>query len=611
MFCPYCGKATVESALFCKNCGKPLSAIEKIAESLETESPESNDRPEATSGEFDDDVATGSVEVREELKSQDGATTAFAKTVTQNDKEARSTMICQNCGKETVDGSLFCGNCGKPMSSAENNGTPSAQNTPEPTACHTDNLPHMDVLSALRQVFAERGNDVRFVVPLSQKVWQGAQNATTQFRSLPPGEEPLALFGSRGRGGTLRGILVTDAFVRWRIATTSGWAYAEGKIEHSKIVTIGFADLGDEDERDIKFVVNDELIGKFADSGTGDGLLAAAVEFCELVTERPPLIDIIEEVPHPVEWMFNGNAGEKLPTAWFSYAIAGLCTLMCLLQWMMGAFDSDAKLVRVAHSFGADIPIWGHLVCSFMHGGFIHFVCNMIVLVTSCVSVERTWGTKVYASVYLASVLGAGIGAAMLEPYATSVGASGGIFGIMGAICSFGFIRYFRTRPQLTVFDRKRVFKWIKGYGSLLMGNIYFTAKLGRYGGISIGGHLGGLLSGLALGIVALLIVPPRRDFSAAAGNQAPQDNPSSGGGNAKDKLSAAARWCREKVVALWQSGVKGKALCIGAVTVLALLVLPRGLLVSIVIGAVAVMFVRSRRSSNADAGKGTDKHER
>ena len=311
-----------------------------------------------------------------------------------------------------------------------------------------------------------------------------------------------------------------------------------------------------------------------------------------------------------MEWLFNGNIGEKPSPAYFTYVVAGLCILMYLVQWMMGAgpFDSDWALVRVARSLGGEVPIWGHLVRGFMHGGIIHLGMNMLVLLTSCASVERTWGTKLYAAVYLASVFGGGVCAAMLQPDATAVGASGGIFGIMGAICSFGFIRYFSMAKRLSVFDRRRVFRWVKGYGSLLMGNLYITAKLGRYGGISIGGHLGGLLAGLVLGFVALLLVPPRRDFSEKSENGETPDNPSGRGAAARDKVLSAARWCREKIVALWRSGVKGKAVCIGVVAVPAVWLLPRWLLIVLVLGAVAVLFFRSRRSEKTGNEEVPDK---
>jgi membrane associated rhomboid family serine protease len=127
--------------------------------------------------------------------------------------------------------------------------------------------------------------------------------------------------------------------------------------------------------------------------------------------------------------------------------------------------------------------------------------------------VEKIFGTRLYAVTYLASVLGGGVCAAAMHPGVTSVGASGGLFGVMGAIWVFGGIRFFAMKKHVSIIDRRRVYRWVKGYGALLLGNIYFTMKFAKIANISVGGHLGGLLAGAVFGLVALMVVPPRREF--------------------------------------------------------------------------------------------------
>ncbi len=530
MFCSYCGKKTVEGALFCGNCGKRLSSIETMPESLEPQQPESDVQPGAAPGEIADEAGKNSEACAEELKSRVGTTLEKAVSGGQAD---------------------------------------------------VADLPHLDVLAALKRVFENRRKKSKFVVPLSRDVSPDARDPAPKFRAVSPDEKTLALFGQRYGKGRFAGILVTDAFVRWRMCPAGssppsscpppmglGWKLAEGQIEHAKIASIGFATI---DDTDRLFVVNDKPIGLFANEHTNAELLSAATEFCGLVTARPPEFKL---KLHSVEWMFNGDVGEELPPARFSYSVAGLCVLMYLLQWMLGAFASDAKFVKVVQSLGGNLPIWGPLVCGFMHGGFIHLVCNVVGLLTFCVSVERIFGTKLFAWAYLASVLGGGVCAAMGEPDATTVGASGGLFGIMGAMCVFGGIRYSLMKNRLSGFDRQKIGRWIKGYGALLWGNIYFTSRFRRLLSISVGGHMGGLLVGLAFGVVALMLVPPRRETTT---DNKKMEKLVAWGAEAKKKAGGFWAACTEKIGSIWESGRKGKAICIGVVAVLLLVLMQCG----------------------------------
>ena len=71
----------------------------------------------------------------------------------------------------------------------------------------------------------------------------------------------------------------------------------------------------------------------------------------------------------------------------------------------------------------------------------------------------------------------------LLDPLALTVGASGAVFGLMGATVIFQF--------------RRGVSPWSNGIGSLLFINLIFTFARPN---ISVGGHLGGLLGGLLIG---------------------------------------------------------------------------------------------------------------
>jgi membrane associated rhomboid family serine protease len=90
-----------------------------------------------------------------------------------------------------------------------------------------------------------------------------------------------------------------------------------------------------------------------------------------------------------------------------------------------------------------------------------------------------------FLSVYFVGLFAGSLGALLLSPDAATVGASGAIFGVMGA----AFIEL-RARG---------ISPWEAGIGGLIVLNILLSLSIS---GISIGGHIGGLIGG---GLAALV----------------------------------------------------------------------------------------------------------
>jgi membrane associated rhomboid family serine protease len=129
---------------------------------------------------------------------------------------------------------------------------------------------------------------------------------------------------------------------------------------------------------------------------------------------------------------------------------------------------------------------WYRLITSgFIHYGFLHIAFNMYALYILCSALERYVGSVRFALIYFLSLLAGSFGALVATPHAQSAGASGAIFGVMGA---------------LLVLERQRGMALLGGsIGGLLVINLVFTFAVP---GISIGGHIGGLLGGIATGLV-------------------------------------------------------------------------------------------------------------
>ncbi len=125
------------------------------------------------------------------------------------------------------------------------------------------------------------------------------------------------------------------------------------------------------------------------------------------------------------------------------------------------------------------------LSAAFLHYGPIHLGMNMLALWWIGRPLEDWLGPVRYILLYLVSGLAGSAGALIANPTAVTVGASGAIFGILGAAI---------------VLERQQTYVLGGSAITLLVVNLAFTFAVP---GISIGGHLGGLAGG-ALAILAL-----------------------------------------------------------------------------------------------------------
>lgn len=146
---------------------------------------------------------------------------------------------------------------------------------------------------------------------------------------------------------------------------------------------------------------------------------------------------------------------------------------------------------------------WWRLVATgFLHIGLLHLVMNMIALWVIGKDLELVLGRARFAAVYALALLGGSTAVFLFGDLDSPVaGASGAVYGLMGGIAVAAFRLRVSLRPVLIV----------------IAINIVFTVSLP---GISLLGHLGGLLTG-AVATAALVYAPRARQAvwqSAALG---------------------------------------------------------------------------------------------
>jgi membrane associated rhomboid family serine protease len=139
------------------------------------------------------------------------------------------------------------------------------------------------------------------------------------------------------------------------------------------------------------------------------------------------------------------------------------------------------------------------LTSGFLHDGILHIAFNMLFLFFMGPLLEPAIGRLNYLVVYFVSLLAGSFGALLFSPQIPTVGASGALFGVLGAL--------------VVVSHYRGISIWQSGLGITLLINIVFSLSVS---GISIGGHLGGFVGGAICGWL-IVQVGERRRMPAAA----------------------------------------------------------------------------------------------
>ena len=136
---------------------------------------------------------------------------------------------------------------------------------------------------------------------------------------------------------------------------------------------------------------------------------------------------------------------------------------------------------------------WQIVTYAFLHGDFNHLFFNMLGLWMFGGELEHVWGQKRFLQFYFASVIAAALTQllvnALLGTMAPTIGASGGLFGLLLA-----FAMLFPNRTILLFFVIPMKAKWLVAlYGVIeLYQGVYVMNS-----GVAHFAHLGGMLGGM------------------------------------------------------------------------------------------------------------------
>jgi len=139
---------------------------------------------------------------------------------------------------------------------------------------------------------------------------------------------------------------------------------------------------------------------------------------------------------------------------------------------------------------------WRTVSSAFVHIGIYHLAMNMWCLLILTQPLERLMGKFTTFMVYILTAIGASLLSLVWDPSRGGAGASGAVFGIAGVLISF----FYFAKLDLPKERVKSILRWVTRFAVI---NLAFGFSL-RLAGIDIIGnaaHLGGLITGLLLGV--------------------------------------------------------------------------------------------------------------
>jgi rhomboid protease GluP len=164
--------------------------------------------------------------------------------------------------------------------------------------------------------------------------------------------------------------------------------------------------------------------------------------------------------------------------------------------------------------------VWRLVTAMFLHAGLLHLTVNVFSLFMLGRLYEQMFGTRRFLVIYFVSGLAASLASVVWSTGLPSVGASGAIFGVLGAfIFSIRRSPLWRNHPVGRSLVAQAIFNMIL--------NIILTWTVPQ---IDKAGHVGGLVCGLLLGAILPPLVgpppPPRSTVIDVTPSAAPGEDP-------------------------------------------------------------------------------------
>jgi rhomboid protease GluP len=216
--------------------------------------------------------------------------------------------------------------------------------------------------------------------------------------------------------------------------------------------------------------------------------------------------EVPDDAPQPVmatPWVRRGESAITLTHVIFGANLAVFLATLVVVLANGGSPLSD---------FPGDVLIWGANIgpytlsgqwwrlftYMFLHGGLIHIAFNMWCLWDLGALCESLYGRWIFLALYLMTGIGGGLASIAWNPGVFTVGASGAIFGLAGALLASFYLGEFSV-PKAALSGTLKSLAFFVGF-NLFFGHLF--------SGIDNACHIGGLITGSILGALIARVAP-------------------------------------------------------------------------------------------------------
>jgi membrane associated rhomboid family serine protease len=163
-----------------------------------------------------------------------------------------------------------------------------------------------------------------------------------------------------------------------------------------------------------------------------------------------------------------------------------VATTLCQLTGLEASVEK-VGLVKTEVHHG---EVWRLLTCGLIHGSVLHILLNAMSLRNCARGVELMVGKWAMVFCFFVAVIGGSLFSLYFKPFTVSVGASGGILGLVGLLCVL-VLRHRRILPP--------------GFGGNMVFNLALVVAMGiLIPQIDNFAHLGGFVAGVAVGVAVI-----------------------------------------------------------------------------------------------------------
>lgn len=233
-------------------------------------------------------------------------------------------------------------------------------------------------------------------------------------------------------------------------------------------------------------------------------------------TQRGESADDAPQIVMPAPWVQRGGSTITLTRVLFGINIA-------VFLAMVFRTSNPAAYLNPLQEFSGGFTVgwgsnWGPLTLTgdwwrlltyiFLHGSLMHIAFNMWCLWDLGALCESLYGRATFAAVYLITGVAGGVASIGWRPLGATVGASGAIFGLAGALVASFYLGEF-SLPRAAIAGTLR---------SLAFFVVINVALGGMFPGVDNACHIGGLVSGLILGALIAIVAPGRDQVAQRIG---------------------------------------------------------------------------------------------